>query len=776
MFPLISCLKVITSIIYTLKIKIFREMNIFNKSLILYLLFFSLQQCITAQQYPVTNYTRDHGLPGNQVWDIYQDSKGYMWFATSAGLVKYNGKEYRLYGKKDGLLNDWPLGITENRDSVLWISSERGVSSLKNGSVHTWLLRDAEDRIKLFTDSYNRVWAYSTLFPGDIFYFLRDSLHNFSNENNFKNQTILNIAEDNEGGIYFLTRPGKLYKYFADKIEEINIGGFRDDRINYFFIDEENNLIICAGKGIGYVNTESLDSDAEIRWITGIPAKYGIRNKNGKYWFAVTEKGLLRLNSLNDAAGDFFNITERNGLLSNDVKLVYADSENDLWIGYDLKGVSKISTLMFHKYDNTEGLDANAVFSVLKHNGSFFCTTEKGIFKLQNSVFSRIENPEKFSKRWYTCLLPVNEKVILAGSAPGLYEIKNGTSISYLGLDNKIIQTIIKDHSGRIWIGTHEGLYTFEGDTFIKQYPDVSDRSIFKLIESAGKDLYIGTDKGLYIVRNATTPLGLKSVVHPGMSRKNKGLTEFISDIAIDSDSSVITAERNGITIIPPENDPYNVESLNDNEIISLLADSKGNLWAGTTRGVFELRKFNDIYRVIKSYSKNEGLASDEFSFNNTIFEDSTGKIYFGMFGEVSIYDPSEDYSLTQKPGVYISGLQINNKSYPLGSDTALQLSFNQNKVSFNCDGLSFFNEDGVKFEYYLYPVEEAWSNASRFSKITYGYLEPDQYTFYVRASNQFGIMSDVRSVSFTISPPFWKRSWFDCTRGIAAGFCRVQL
>jgi len=57
--------------------------------------------------------------------------------------------------------------------------------------------------------------------------------------------------------------------------------------------------------------------------------------------------------------------------------------------------------------------------------------------------------------------------------------------------------------------------------------------------------------------------------------------------------------------------------------------------------------------------------------------------------------------------------------------------------------------------------VEDEWSNVSRSSKITYGYLEPDQYTFYVRAANQFGIMSDVRSVSFTISPPFWKRSWF---------------
>ena len=139
----------------------------------------------------------------------------------------------------------------------------------------------------------------------------------------------------------------------------------------------------------------------------------------------LQKKAGLRSNSLNDAAGDSFNITERNGLLSNDVKLVYADSENDLWIGYDLKGVSKISTLMFHKYNMTEyleGLDANAVFSVLKDNGSFFCTTEKGIFKLQNSEFSSIYLPEKFLQRMekIPSLLPVILKSNACRIGPGI--------------------------------------------------------------------------------------------------------------------------------------------------------------------------------------------------------------------------------------------------------------------------------------------------------------------------------------------------------------------
>lgn len=731
-----------------------------NKKILLLYIFLTFPCFFYAQQYPITHYTRDRGLPGNQVWDIFQDSKGYMWFATSAGLIKYNGKEYKIFGKKDGLLNDWPLGLTENNDSTLWVSSERGVSALYGDSVHSWYLYDTEDRIKLFTDSYNKVWVYSTLFPADIFYFFEDSLHNFSVEKNFKNQTILNIAEDREGGIYFLARNGKLYKYFAEDISEIRIKNFQSANVNYVFIDSKNNLIICAAGGVGMVNLDEPGFNSEINWLIKIPVKYGFQSRRGNYWFVSIENGLLRVNQTDSAESqNLLHISEKNGLLSNDVKMIFEDMENNLWIGYDLKGVSKISTLMFYKYDNREGLDANAVFSISKQNDFFICTTEKGIFKLKDFQFARISSPVKYSKLWYTCLLPFNENEMLVGAAPGLYKLIGNSTIKYIGLDNKIVQTILKDHSGRIWIGTHQGLFTFERNALLEQDYDVKDRSIFKLVESGNKDLYIGTDKGLFIAENALSNSGRKSSFRP--EKLGKDLSEFISDLVVDSEGSVIVAARNGLNVITKNRLSYRVEELNNTEIISLMVDSKNNLWAGTTRGVYELHKVESTYKVVKRYSKNEGLASDEFSFNGTIYEDVDGKIYFGMFGGISVYNPSEDYSLSKKPKIYINSVEINDKIINPYTDKKLDLSYSQNKISFRCEGLSFFNEDAVMFEYYLYPVEKVWSNSTSIPAISYAYLEPGNYTFFVRVVNQFGITSDELFINFTLSPPFWKSTWF---------------
>jgi ligand-binding sensor domain-containing protein len=55
-------------------------------------------------QKPLATYSREiwstrDGLPHNQVNSIAQSREGYLWFATWDGLVRYNGQEFRTYGR-----------------------------------------------------------------------------------------------------------------------------------------------------------------------------------------------------------------------------------------------------------------------------------------------------------------------------------------------------------------------------------------------------------------------------------------------------------------------------------------------------------------------------------------------------------------------------------------------------------------------------------------------------------------------------------------------------
>ena len=71
-----------------------------------------------AQQY--TNYSTKNDLPSNHIYKITQDYKGFIWFITDKGIVKYNGTTFKTFTTKEGLpTNDiWDIKITP--DNKIW--------------------------------------------------------------------------------------------------------------------------------------------------------------------------------------------------------------------------------------------------------------------------------------------------------------------------------------------------------------------------------------------------------------------------------------------------------------------------------------------------------------------------------------------------------------------------------------------------------------------------------------------------------------------------------
>ena len=51
---------------------------------------------ISQNPYSIT-IDKASGLPSNSVYDMYQDSKGFMWFATGKGLCRYDGKHTKTF-------------------------------------------------------------------------------------------------------------------------------------------------------------------------------------------------------------------------------------------------------------------------------------------------------------------------------------------------------------------------------------------------------------------------------------------------------------------------------------------------------------------------------------------------------------------------------------------------------------------------------------------------------------------------------------------------------
>ncbi|PCI95286.1 MAG: hypothetical protein COB15_12320, partial [Flavobacteriales bacterium] len=69
---------------------------------------------ISAQSHVFKHYGVEDGLPSSEVYSAFQDSKGYMWFATDAGVSRFNGYEFENFDASDGLTDNTVFLITED--------------------------------------------------------------------------------------------------------------------------------------------------------------------------------------------------------------------------------------------------------------------------------------------------------------------------------------------------------------------------------------------------------------------------------------------------------------------------------------------------------------------------------------------------------------------------------------------------------------------------------------------------------------------------------------
>lgn len=96
-------------------------------------LFLSLLCCqyVSARQ-----YTTSDKLISNTVYRSYSDSKGYMWFGTDKGAVRYDGRSFRNYTLLDGLGDKDIFNFYEDKQKRLWLFSFNGANCfIRNDSV-----------------------------------------------------------------------------------------------------------------------------------------------------------------------------------------------------------------------------------------------------------------------------------------------------------------------------------------------------------------------------------------------------------------------------------------------------------------------------------------------------------------------------------------------------------------------------------------------------------------------------------------------------------------
>lgn len=236
-------------------------------------------------------------------------------------------------------------------------------------------------------------------------------------------------------------------------------------------------------------------------------------------------------------------------------------------------------------------------------------------------------------------------------------------------LSHAVVNTIVQDAQGFIWIGTQDGLNRYDGRK-VHQYEYIADQS-GSLLNNWVWDLHSDRQGRLWVATDG------------GISRYNRHLDQFETPFnsADSADTSqtpyrVIAEDDNGTLWFGSRNnglsqyhdgdsqytqfqaDSDDPQSLSNNKVRALLFDNKQRLWVATDGGGLNLQL--DSPGKFRHFSSDTepSLPSDKI---RSLYQDHLGQLWVGTYDAgVFIFDPEKGVVQHFKPRQVIpSGLHV---------------------------------------------------------------------------------------------------------------------
>ena len=117
----------------------------------------SYYESFQTGQLPYVNYGADNGLPQEDIFSIFQDKKGYLWFGTNSGAFKYNGREMVVINQKNGLPGNSVRDIQQDSSGIMYFATTSGIAKFWGDSTRATLLEGLSFNT-IFIDSKNNRW------------------------------------------------------------------------------------------------------------------------------------------------------------------------------------------------------------------------------------------------------------------------------------------------------------------------------------------------------------------------------------------------------------------------------------------------------------------------------------------------------------------------------------------------------------------------------------------------------------------------------------------
>lgn len=759
------------------------------------------------------NSDLNEGISQLSVMTIYQDSRGYLWFATKNGLNRFNGKEYKIYHREDGneqsLSNNSVTSITEDQEGYLWVGTNNGLNriDLNTNEIKRYNLETnglvANSISTVYTDRSGCLWVgtweglnrYNR--EGDHFEYIPI-------EDDTERAMIVTLLEDSSGRFWIGTRNKglllcdhqmNLISQFTSESKNMPLN---NNNITSIYEDDKKQIWVgCKNSGLNKINLR----DNEVTSYTNLNS--GLSNNSVRC--IIEWQGKLLIGTF-DGIFDLDKATERivkvagyddiNKSLSHySVYCFCVDRDKTLWVGTFAGGVNYLNKFtnrfVLHKpqeelnirtgiygaitYESPEDLwIATEGYGLLNYNKR---TNESHYYLIDPSVrFAFNTNIIKsvFYEDGYVWCGTTKGEIYKFNIKTKKFSLYHQYPIEYS------IYSIIRDHNDVLWVGgasTEFGLTCFVNDSLVTTfYNNVEEPIYFSnvrciLEEEDGVFLLGSTAEGL--LRFDTHKKQLTKYSNEASVEKYRIPNNYISAIVRTKSGEIwVSTYGGGIFQLDESKAIRRImtvrEGLLDNNICTLVESSDQRLWMSTVNGLI---MFDPAKDEVRNYHRHNGIDIREFTLHSGIALPDGSLCFAGSNGFVTFHVEAMDKN-NNIPPVVLEQLSVNNHPVKVGDESAIldkvldgmemiRLAYNENNFSITYQALNYIYATQNQYAYKLEGYDTDWNYVGERNSAFYTNLSPGKYVFRVKASNNDGVWNEEgRSLIIIVQPPLW-RTWY---------------
>jgi ligand-binding sensor domain-containing protein/signal transduction histidine kinase len=780
-------------------------------------------------------YSKEQGLPDEQVRAILQTHDGYLWVATRRGLARFDGLRFTVFDhlKAPGTQFDDCSSLAEGLEDSLWIGTRIGVLQ-KIGNACTARLGKRFGYPCICPSRFGGCWLGSPDFGFGRIH--GAELTDFHRKSGSPASVVFALEEDEKSGLWVGTFSGLLrYDIKSGRLGTVNsgedfarlpvIGLCRGLNANLWvlFANRQSDgnwygtkaWLACLKDGV-WVRRPKLDRP-DITF--DLRSTFLMQDRSGNLWLPSNGGGLNRFRNGKFTFCAFSGAPEKDYALC-----VQEDRKGNLWVGTEHSGLLRLKPRGISTYTTADGLPNDNIWTICEAaDGGVWIGTDGGFCQFKDGKFTTFTKKDGLSNNRVRSLAVDRSGTVWIGTGDKLNELHQGkltqTVFQYRPERTKI-RVVLAGREDTLWMGNIDGLHRLQKGTWTTYATTngLANNDVRALLEDHAGNLWIGTAGG-GVQRLRDDKFTTFSITNGLSSNMAWALHEDEDGVLwIGTDHGLNRLQNGQVTVFTKR------EGLPDDLVNCILEDDFGRLWIGHDHGIYWVKKqeLDDVAAGraksvhCVSYDEADGLISRETNgqvSNPAGCKTHDGRLWFPTTKGVAIIDPRKVETDALPPLTAVEQVRANgrvifdtgprraepvntaghiqnqpprsngvsNSQKPSSADHHLAAgSAHVLEVRYTAN--TFAAPERTWFKYRMVGLDDHWIDAGTEREAYFTDLPPGHYRFEVVAGNHHGVWQERGATfAFELAPFIYQTWWFyvlcgGAIAGLVAGVVAWRL